>query len=207
MPAGTRITTADISLGIGVLEFGNYNSSDVFQGYQDVGAIKGTFSMEMTRETREFETGRPMVQVKREVLRERLQITFRMSEFRVANLKLMFGGGVVSSSVTPANFLDGTNAAPKGDLTTSVVGVGLSDTYELGGQCDLDKVALRFTHLKSCSTGKRQIVEVYFAQAVGQITLPWIEEDWNIWDVQFVALADTTRQAGKQLFRIIDERN
>jgi hypothetical protein len=207
MPAGTRITTADISLGIGVLEFGNYDTNDVFQGFQDVGAIKGVFSMEITRETRDFETSQPLIVVKRQVLRERVQITFTMAEWRVANLKLAFGGGVISSSQAGFTFIDGTTVAPTGDLTTSVTVVGTNDQFKLGGQCALDKVGLRFTHVKSCVTGKRQIAEVYFAQAVGTATLPWNEEDWNQFEVQFIALADTTRPAGEQYFTLIDERN
>jgi hypothetical protein len=203
---GTIIDTADISLGIGVMEFGNYDESLVFGGYDYVGAIKGTWSMAVTRETRDFETGQPLVVVIRQVLRERVEISFQMAEWRTANWKFAFGGGVVTDSVIPAVFLDGSNAAPKGDLTDSVVGVGLSDVFSLGGQCDLNRVGLRFTHLKSCTTGKRQIVEVWFAQAMGQVTLPFNEEDWNLYTVQFIALADTTKSAGSQYVRIIDER-
>lgn len=204
--ATSRIDTADISLGIGVLEFGNYDANNVFGGYLDVGAIKGTWSMAVTRETRDFESGQPQVVLIRQVIRERVEISFQMAEWRTANWKFAFGGGQVTDSVIPAAFLDGSNAAPEGGLTTSVVGVGLSDVYFLGGQCDLNKVGLRFTHLKSCTTGKRQIVEIWFAQASGQVTLPFNEDDWNLYTVNFLALADTTRPTGSQYFRIIDER-
>ena len=199
------VQTADISVGIGVLEFGNYNSSDVFQGYQRVGAIKGVFSMAVTRETIEFESGQPLVVLKRQVIRERVEITFTMAEWRVANLKMAFGGGVITSSVAAPTFLDGTTGAPLGDLSCSVTTVGLSNAYELGGQCSLDKIGLRFTHQKSCETGKRQIVEVWFAQAMGTITLPFQETEWNQFDVQFVALADTSRAAGRQYMRYLEE--
>ena len=204
---GTIIDTRDITLGIGVLRFGTYNTSDVFGGYSAVGAIKGTFSVNITRETRDFETGRPLVVVKREVLRERVEVTFTMAEWRVANLKLAFGGGVVSSSITPAAFIDGTTGALKGDLTDSIVGVSTSDEWTIGGQCDLDKVGLQFVHIKSCSNGRRQIVEVYLAQVSGQAALPFNEEDWNMLSISFLALADTTRSAGQQYLRFVDERD
>lgn len=200
----SRVDVTDISLGIGVLEFGYYDENDVFQGFQDVGIIKGTWQMQVTRETREFEGGRPLQELKAEVLRERVEITFQMAEFRVANLKFAFGGGVITDSIAPV-FLDGSNAAPKGDLTDSVVGVASANSYTLGGQCDLDRVSLRFTHQKSCIDEKRQIVEVWIARAMGDVTLPFQEEDWNLFQVQFRAIADLNRPAGSQLFRILDE--
>ena len=204
--ATERVQREFITVGIGILEFGNYDTAGVFQGYDDVGPIKGTFGLNVTREVRDFESGRPQVILKREVIRERVEIAFRMAEMRVANLKMAAGGGIVTSSIVPANFLDGSNAAPEGSFSSSVVGVGLADTYELGGQCTLDEIALRFTHVKACNTGKRQIIEVYKAQATGVLNLPFNEEDWNVYDVTFLAIADTTRAAGKQLFRFIDER-
>lgn len=204
--ATERVLREFITVGIGILEFGTYDSGGTFGGFDDVGPIKGTFGLNITREVRDFESGRPQVMLKREIIRERVEIAFRMSEMRVANLKMAAGGGIVSSSVTPGAFIDGTTVAPDGGFTTSVVTVGLSDMWELGGQCDLDTIGLRFTHIKSCGTGKRQIIEVYKAQATGVLNLPFNEEDWNLFDVTFLAIADTTRQTGKQLFRFIDER-
>lgn len=201
------IDTRDITIGIGDLQFGNYDTNGAFQGFQNVGVIKGTLNLEITRETRIFEAGRPLRQVKAEVIRESLRVAFTMAELRMANLKMAVGGGTLSTSVTPANFIDGTNGAPLGDLTDSVTTVGTSDVFSMGGQCDLTRIGLRFVHPKSCTTGKRQIVEVYFAQAEGSLTLPFSEEDWNQFEARFTAIADTSKPAGEQLFRIIDERD
>lgn len=198
------IDVTDITLGIGTLEFGYYDVDDNFLGYNYVGAIKGTFSMQVTRETREFEVGRPLQEVKAEVLRERVEYSFQMAEFRVANLKLAFGGGTITSSVAPT-FADGTNIAPDGSLTDSVVAVTNANILTLGGLCTLDRLALRFTHVKSCEGGQRQIIEAFIARAVGDVTLPFNEEDWNLFNVQFRGIADTNRPAGQQLFQIVDE--
>jgi len=201
----SRIVTGDITLGIGVLEFGQYDTSNVFTAYQDIGAIKGTFTATYTREVRMFETGRPLVDVKHEVLREHLEMAFRMAEIRVANLKMALGGGVQTFSTSGATFLDGTAVAPKGDLTTSVIGVGENDKITFGGQCDLALFGLRFTHLKSCTTGKRQIIECFQATPTGPLAMAFNEEDWNEYEVTFRAIADTTRPAGQQIFQFINE--
>ena len=198
------IDVTDISLGIGDLEFGYYDTNDNFLGYDFVGVIKGTFSMQVTRETREFEVGRPLQEVKAEVLRERVEYTFQMAEFRVANLKLAFGTGTITSSVSPT-FADGTNIAPLGDLSDSMTAVVSADRLTLGGDCALDRVALRFTHKKSCTDPKRQIVEAFIARTTGDTTLPFNEEDWNLYSVTFRGIADTNRAAGSRYFQILDE--
>ena len=198
------IEVTDISLGIGDLEFGYYDVNNNFLGYDFVGAIKGTFSMQVTRETREFEVGRPLQEVKAEVIRERVEYSFQMAEFRVANLKLAFGTGQITDSVTPT-FVDGTDGAPLGDLSDSITTVVSANRLTIGGDCSLDRIALRFTHKKSCSDSKRQILEAFIARAVGDATIPFNEEDWNMWTVQFRGISDTNRPAGARLFQLLDE--
>jgi len=200
------VNTADITLGIGVLEFGQYDDAGVFTTYDYVGAIKGTFTATVTREVRPFESGRPLLTLKNEVLREMIEVTFTMAELRVANIRMALGGGLQTLSTSGATFLDSTGVAPKGDLTDSVIGVGVNDKITFGGQCDLLTFGLRFTHLKSCNTGKRQIIEVYKANPTGRLAMAYAEEDWNQWEVTFRSIADTSRASGNQLFQLIDER-
>lgn len=200
----SRIDLTEITLGLGVLEIGSYVNG-VFQSYRDAGAIKAEGEIHPNRQQAEFATGRPMVVVKRETFQETVMVRFTLSQVTVANIKDCLGGGAITSSNATATFLDGTTVAPKGDLTSSVVGVGLNNQFTLGGQCDAFTVALRFTHLKSCSTGKRQIYEMYQAVPTGDLALPFRETDWNLYQVTFDLLADTTRAAGFQYFQMIDE--
>jgi hypothetical protein len=199
------VNTADIHLGIGVLEFGQYNDAGAFTAYQYVGAIKGTFTATVARETRQFESGQPLLELKTQALRETVEIVFTMAELRVANVKMALGAGVTTLSTSGATFLDGTGVAPKGDLTDSVIGVGVNNKITFGGQCDVLNFGLRFTHIKGCNTGKRQIMEVYKATPTGRLAMAYNEEDWNQWEVTFRALADTNRASGNQLFQFIDE--
>lgn len=200
----SRVETRNISLGLGVLEFGDF-VSDAFVAYRNAGAIKTTLNLTMTREITGFETGRPLVMIKHEVIRETAQLVATLAEITVANLKTALGGGVISSSVTPG-FLTGTAAAPTGDLTDSNSAVGVSDILKYGGQCDLNRLAIRFTHLKSCGSGKRHVLEIYRAIPTGTLTLPFSETDWNQFEVTFECHADTTRPAGEQILQFVNER-
>jgi len=200
----SRINTTNITLGLGVLEIGSYLNG-VFQSYRDAGAIKAEGQIQMQRQQARFESGRPLVVLKKETTLELVTIQFTLAEVSVANIKDCIGGGITTSSNPNATFLDTTGVAPKGDLTSSVVTVGLNNQFTLGGQCDVFTVALRFTHLKSCSTGKRQIFEGYLASPMGNLTMPFRETDWNLYQIDFELLADTTRAAGAQYFQFIDE--
>lgn len=200
----SRVNEANIGLGLGILEIGSYSGS-TFSAYRDAGAIKATGTLTWTRTINRFATGRPLVTIKQEVTEEMLKASFQLAEITVANLKDALGGGVNTSSATPT-FLDGGSIAPKGDLTDSVVGVGVSDIFEFGGQCDVAYVGLRFTNLKSCSTGRRRIFEMYKASPTGNLALPFNETDWNLYTVEWDALADTSKASGKQYGQFVVER-
>lgn len=189
----------NISLGTGNLEFGVY-SNDVFGGsYEDVGAIKAEVNIEHTREVLDFESGRPLVVILQEVIRERVTITATLAEVSVATLKMALGQGNISSGSTPT-FLDGSSTALPGNLGSTKTAVGASQMLKFGGISTHAYVGLRFTHLKQ--NGKRYIFEGYKASPSGNLTLPFRETDWNIYQVQFRLLADTEKPAGEQYYTL-----
>lgn len=199
------VNTNNIHLGLGQLEIGAYvNGSFVF--YRNVGAIRGTLSLAITRTTLPYKTGRPLQTVKQEVTEETFALTFKLSELTVANIKDMLGAGTSSSGATPT-FMDGGAQAPLGDLTDSYVAVTNANILVLGGACDLNNAALRFTHRKVCdgSSTKRVILEIFKAQFSGTLTLPFNEADWLESEITFNALADFTRPGGQQVMQIVDE--
>ena len=199
------INTNNIHLGLGQLEIGAYVNGS-FVSYRNVGAIRGVLNLVITREIQEFRTGRPLQIIKQEVIRETYAFNFRLSELSVANIKDMLGAGTSSSGGTPT-FMDTTALAPLGDFTDSYVGVTNADILKLGGSCELNPKAIRFTHRKVCdgSSTKRQIVEIYKSQFTGALTMPFNEADWNESEINFNALADFSRAAGEQVMQIIDE--
>lgn len=199
----SRITTDNINLGNGVLEIGSY-AAGVFQSYTDVGAIKGTATLTYGRETAKFETGRPMVVVKEEVIRETVELRVTLAELTVANLKLVLGGGTSSNVATPT-FLTGDGYALYGNNVVGSSSVAASKVFKFGSDPQAYTVALRFTHLKDPSSGKREVVEVYKAVFSGNLALPFNETDWNTFEVSFTALADTSKAVGEQLLQYVDE--
>lgn len=200
------VNTDNLHLGLGQLEIGAYVNGS-FVSYRNIGAIRGTLNLAITREVQVYRTGRPLQIVKQEVTGENFAFTFTLSELTVANLKDMLGAGTSSSGATPT-FMTGNSLAPLGDLTDSYVGVTNADILKLGGACDLRNAAVRFTHRKVCdgSNTKRQIIEIYKAQFGGTLTIPFNEADWNESEISFTGLADFTRPAGEQVMQIVDEQ-
>lgn len=205
MPAQGNINTDNISLGLGTLEFGTYDTNGVFTSYSFVGAIKAEGTMTYQRNILPFETGRPLLMVKQQATQEQFMVQFTLAEVTVANIKNSLGAGTQSSSVIPV-FLDATSNAPVGDLTSSITAVTTADILKFGGQCDVNTIGLRFTHELSCTSGTRQILEVYKASPVGNLALPFRETDWNLYQVEFRSLADTTKPAGQQYCQFVIER-
>jgi len=199
-----RVNEQNIHLGLGILEVGRY-SSGVFQAYRNFGAIKATANLNWQRTQQKFTTGRPLMTIKKETVEEVLMAQFTLAELTVANFKDAVGAGTESDSVVPV-FVDGTSIAPTGDLTDSNIVVGVSDIFKFGGHCDVQKVALRFTSIKSCASGKRYIFEMYIAEPTGNLALPFAETDWTQYQIEFDAIADLTKSAGEQYGQLIIER-
>ncbi len=195
------VNKANISLGLGTLEFGNY-VNNVFQGYTDVGAIKSEASIETNREVKDFETGRPMVVVVQEVIRESVTFKATLAEVNLAIIKQSLGQGNVTSSVT-TSFLDGSQTAPTGFLQAGNTSIVQGTLFTFGGLPTHAFIGLRFTH--AMASGNRHIFEGYYASPMGQLTLPFRETDWNLYEVSFRMLANTTLPAGSQYYQFFKE--
>ena len=191
----------NISLGIGSIEFGDYNN-DVFTAYDDVGAVKSEVAIEMEREVLDFETGRPLVVILQEVIREKVMLKATLAEVSLATIKQALGQGDVTSSVVPV-FLDGTSSALTGTLQNGMTQVRSGSVLKFGGLPTHSYIGLRFTHTKS--NGNRHIFEAYKASPSGQLTLPFKETDWILYETNFRLLADTTKPAGEQYYQFFIE--
>jgi hypothetical protein len=190
-----------ISLGVGNIEFGEY-TDDVFGVFEDVGAVKARVNINIEREVLDFETGRPLVTIIQEVIRERVTFSATLAELNMATLKMALGQGVVGSGSIPT-FLDGTSTALRGTLQAGKTSVLSGTLLKFGGLPSHAFIGLRFTH--SMASGKRNIFEGYRASPTGRLALPFNETDWNIYDVEFRLLADTCRPAGEQYFQLFQE--
>jgi hypothetical protein len=192
----------NIHLGLGNLELGVY-TNDVFSTYEDVGAIKSELNITHTREVLDFESGRPLVTILQEVIRERVVVTGTLAELTVASLKMALGQGNITSGTIPT-FLDGSSTALSGTLAAGLTAVVSGNLLKFGGTPTHAYVGLRFTHVKA--NGKRHIFEGYKASPNGDLALPFREADWNLYQVSFRLLADTTKAAGEQYYQFLIEQ-
>lgn len=190
-----------ISLGIGNIEFGDY-INDVFDSYTDVGAIKAEVNIDIEREVLDFESGRPLVTIIQEVIREKVMVKATLAELNLATVKMALGQGNIGSGSIPT-FLDGTNTALRGTLQPGKVAVGSGTILKFGGLPSHAYIGLRFTH--SMASGKRNIFEAFKASPSGKLALPFRETDWNLYECEFRLLADTCRPAGEQYFQLFQE--
>lgn len=190
-----------ISLGIGNIEFGEY-VNDVFSSYVDIGAIKSEVSIAVQREVLDFESGRPLVTIVQEVIREKVMIKASLAEFNLNTIRLALGQGNVGSGSIPT-FLDATSTALRGTLQPGKTAVTSGTILKFGGTATHAYIGIRFTHVKA--DGARQIFEGYKASPTGNLALPFKEADWNLYEVEFRLLADTCRPAGEQYFQLFQE--
>lgn len=195
----------NISLGLGNLELGTYNTADspVFEAYSDVGAIKTELTIAHTREVLDFESGRPLVTILQEVIREKVIVTATLAELTVASLKMALGQAAISSGTIPT-FLDGTSQTLSGTLQSGKTSVVAGTLLKFGGIPTHAYVGLKFTHVKA--NGKRHVFEGYKASPSGELTLPFRETDWNLYQCVFRLLADTDKDAGEQYYQLFIEQ-
>jgi hypothetical protein len=194
-----------ISLGLGTLEFGAFDPTGVtFIGYQDVGAIKSEVSIQTTREVLDFETGRPLITILQEVIREKVMVKATLAEVAVATIKQALGQGTIGSGSVPT-FQDGTQTAPSGTLQSGLTQVLTGTILKFGGLPTHAYIGIRFTHVRA--DGNRHVFEGYRASPMGDLTLPFRETDWNLFETNFRLLADTTKPAGQQYYQLSIEGN
>lgn len=193
----------NISLGIGTIEFGEYVNG-VFTGYVDVGAMKAEANIAIEREVLDFESGRPLITILQEVIREKVMFKATLAELKLATVKMALGQGNVGSGSIPT-FLDGSSTALRGTLQPGLTNVVSGTILKFGGVATHAFIGLRFTHVKS--DGARHIAEFYKASPSGNLALPFKETDWNLYEINFRCLADTTKVAGEQYFQLFCEFN
>jgi len=78
------------------------------------------------------------------------------------------------------------------------------ETLTGGGQNSVTTFALRFVHY--FSDGRVAAITMYSAAPTGVLSMPFHEVDWNVRDIEFSGIADTTRAEGDHLYAIYREK-
>ena len=158
--------------------------------------------IEHDRVVLDFETGRPLLVIKQEVIREKVMVKVTLAELSLATIRQALGTGNITTSTTPV-FLDGTSSALFGTLQPGKAAVVPGSLMKMGGLPTHNHVGLRFTHRKA--TGDRHIFEGYKASPSGKLSLPFKETEWTQYECEFRLLADTTKAAGEQYYQMFIE--
>ena len=166
----------------------------------DVGHLKGDVEFAYTIERVEFKPSAMLGVVKVFKIREDAQIRATVAELKMSNLKLAMGSTTtIGASQSFPEEVEGSNSCQY-----SVPNASYSfDVLTFGGDKSTDEFCLRFTHERP--DGKKFHIILYRAVAIGEFTLPFHEDDINLYDIAFKGLADEDRTAGDQIGVLVEE--
>lgn len=163
----------------------------------EVGYLKGDVEFSYVREKLDFNPSGVLGPVAQFVISEDAQLKASIAEFKLSNLKLALG---VTSSVESFSGPPSYNPA---SFTGSA-----SKTYDVlrfGGSTTIDNtLAIRFEHIRP-NTTKLIVIILYTAVSLSDFSIAFHDEDFNMIDVAFKGLADTTRAAGDQIGMVIEQ--
>ena len=145
-----------------------------------VGFLKGDVTLVINREQKAFESGIPLTVRKRVIIRESAALRAQMAQIYSDKLAFALGAGVI---------------------TTPSPG---SSKFSFGGDSDIDEFALKFVHNVPNSNGTITVV-LFKAQPQTQLEIPFREEDFLMYNVEYGASADDTKNPGEQLGYVLFE--
>jgi len=171
-------------------------SGDLYLNNVDVGHLKGDVVVTAEGEFVDFKPANMTGIVKRFVIRESARLTASMAELKMANVRLALG-------VTTA--IGASQSFPAYDPSSFSPPAGSSyDVMSFGGDKTVSQVSLRFEHQRP-ETTKKIIVIFYLAVSNRLLNIPFHEEEVNLQDIEFTAMADADRTAGDQMGFIAEE--
>lgn len=139
-----------------------------------VGFLKGDVSLSIAREQRTFESGVPLTPRKRVIIRETASLKATMAQLYTDKLQYVLGTGVIS---TPQ--------------------AGQSK-FSFGGDADIDEFSLEFVHAVP-NTSATITVVLYKVNPMSTLEVPFKEEDFLLYNMEWAAKNDDEKSAGEQL--------
>lgn len=178
--------STQVTLGVGDLYLNNI----------EVGHLKGTVTLDIVGEYVDFKPANGTAPVRRFVTRERVTLKASLAEIKTDNLRLALGVSTAKSASV---------SWPSYDPSSFVEPAASSyDILKFGGDTTVSEVSLRFEHTRPGTT-KKIVLVLYKAVSNRNLNIPFNEEDINLQEITWEALADSTRTAGDQIGFIADE--
>jgi len=144
----------------------------------DVGFLKDSVELNYTADVADFKSQIPLTTLIRVRTAEDVKLSATVAQVNATMMKNAVGTGIITDSPT-------------------------EELLEVGGDSLVPDIPLVFTHTRR--DGK--IVEVTFYKASSnEMTLPFTETDFSLYDVEFTGIGDLTKAAGKNQFKIRNEK-
>lgn len=139
----------------------------------DVGFLKDEVSFGYESDIADFQSDIPLTTLKRVRTSEAAMLSATIAQINAVNLEKVASAGTVTDSPT-------------------------QQILEVGGESLVPDFPIVFTHTKD--DGK--VIEItLFKASSGNFELPFAETDFVLYDIEFTAIADTTKPKGKNLFK------
>ena len=171
--------TTRCSFGPGILYMGVPGTTPLV----DIGAVRGDAELNIERTKLELYQGSPQSLVKQYVVKEEVGLKVTGVEWDLDNIAYALGAGV-----------------------TSGIG-GVTETFEFGGDMDVNNRALRYIH--RTPDGGTVDVHIFKAEGGGKLAISFKETDFHEFPFEFRAVEGTSSFTGsvladlKKKFKII----
>jgi len=181
----TDFDKAQVTLGAGDLYLNNIH----------VGYLKGDVEFTFKQEKKGFKPTNSLANVKTFVISEEAALKASLAQLDMAKVKLAMGASVAVGA---------SQSFPVYDPSSYSVPASASyDVQTFGGDKTVQEMSMRFEHTKE--NGMKIIIILYSAVSSKDLTIAFKEEDVNLYDIMFEALAVEGRPAGDQLGVMVEQ--
>lgn len=185
-------STANITLGTGQIWFDD----------TEVGYLKGDVEFVYNRDKLDFKPSGATAPVAQFILTETCELRASIAEFKAAHIRMAMGVTQSISTTTTSN--PDYNPASFSSIS------GQSYNFlRFGGEEVVDfssKLAIRFEHeRRGQSSTKKIVIILYAAVCLGDFSMAFHEEDFDLTDIVFTGTPVVSRSAGDQVGMIIEQ--
>ena len=188
MPSITQKITENVTVG----------SANLFINGVDVGHLKETMEFEYVRVKLAFKPANMLGEVVAYAISERCEIRTKTAELKLPNIR--YALGVSNTAVTASTTLTYNESC-------SYTPAALSswDQLTIGGDKSENEFCVRIEHTRP--NGKIFVVILYKAISNTELLVPFAEDEFTLYDLNFKGLSDAARAAGDEIGIILDQVN
>lgn len=154
------VTTSRMSFGNGILYIGPVGSTPTI----DIGTVKGDAEFNVKRDMYDVYSGSPQSLVKKYAVKEDISLKITGIEWNMNNIMQVLSAGVTTL-------------------------VGVTETFEFGGDPDTDPYAVRFVHKQP--DGSTVDIQLFTCFGKGELAIAFKEKEVHEFPLEFQAVEGT----------------